>query len=66
MTSFWKRLMGRSADPGEQRVEGEGVESAEERQLYNEGVDGRSADAYAEQRLGGFNPSSFVDDEFKP
>jgi hypothetical protein len=66
MTSFWKRLMGRSPDPGEQRTEGESVESPEERRLYAEGVDGRGADAYAEQRLGGFNPASFVDDEFKP
>ena len=62
MTSFWKRLFGGS----EKDVERDSTESPEERQYYAEGVEGRAADSVAEERLGGFNPASFVDDEFKP
>ncbi len=66
MTSFWKRLLGRPDDAAEKRAESEELESPAERRLSDDGVEGVAANELAEERLGGFNPASLVDDEFKP
>ena len=62
--SFWKRLTGRGASAAEPRTEG--TETASERQLAAEGVEGRAADELVEEQLGGVDPNRLDDDEFKP
>jgi len=64
--SFWKKLMGRSADRAEHRAEEAQLETPAEQRLAAEGVDGVAADEVVEERLGGVDPDRLVDDEFKP
>ncbi len=58
--------MGRRDAAVVQRAEAEQVESPAERAFTNESVEDISSDEVVEERLGGFNPNSFIDDEFKP
>jgi hypothetical protein len=64
--SFWKRLMGRRDAAVDRRAEAEQVESPAERAFTEGSVEDIASDEVVEERLGGFNPQSFVDDEFKP
>ncbi|MGZ4292061.1 MAG: hypothetical protein ACXVQQ_05650 [Gaiellaceae bacterium] len=64
--SLWKKLMGRGKDRAEHRAEEAQFETAAERRVAAEGVDGLAADEVVEERLGGVDPDGVVDDEFKP
>jgi hypothetical protein len=63
---FWKKLMGRRDEAARHRAEDEQFDTASERQVADEGVEGLGTDAAVDTRLGGFDPVRFVDDEFKP
>lgn len=58
--------MGRREDTAARRAEGAQTETASERRIATEGVDGRAADEVVEEQLGGVDPNRLVDDEFKP
>lgn len=64
--SLWKKLMGRRDAAAARRAEGARTETASERRVAAEGVDGRAADEIVEEQLGGVDPNRLVDDEFKP
>lgn len=64
--SFWKRLTGRHRVRAERRDEEAQLETPAERRLTAEGVDAVAADEVVEEQLGGVNPNTLVDDEFKP
>lgn len=66
MTGFWSKLKRRHADSEGRRAEEEQQETAGERRLAAEGVEGLAADELVEERLGGVDPNRLVDDEFKP
>lgn len=64
--SFLKKLLGRRDDAAVRRVQEEQYETAAERRVTSEGVEGLAADELAQQQLGQVDPGPLVDDEFKP
>jgi hypothetical protein len=66
MTGFWKRLMSRRDRAANEQAGEAQLETAAERRLATEDVEGLAADEVVEERLGGTDPERLVDDEFKP
>lgn len=56
--------MGRRDDAAREHAEERETESAAERRVGDEGVDGIAADENVEEHLGGVDPERLVDDEF--
>lgn len=63
---FWKKLTGRRDEAALHRAEDEQFDSASERRVADEGVEGLAADQVVDMRFGGTDPVKFVDDQFKP
>jgi len=60
---FWQRLIGRRSQAAARREAEEENMSPGERRSFDEGFEGRQADEFVEEHLGGVDPTRLLEDD---
>lgn len=66
MPRFWDRLLQRRRDDAIRREAEEEQMSPEERRFIDESPEGREADEFIEEHLGGIDPNRLLEDDRPP